>query len=61
MKSALAANEIFPLKEHNFEDIKIKIPNKPNRVLAKLFGKNYFVLPPIKATNKISRVDFINT
>lgn len=38
-------NDIFPLKEHQFEDIKIKIPNNPDKVLRNLYG-DYMELPP---------------
>jgi len=34
-------NDIFPLKEKRFDDIKVFVPNQSKLVLTKLFGKGY--------------------
>lgn len=52
--------DIFPLKEHIFQNKKYYIPNNSDLILKKLFGKNYMDLPPVemRITHKPLRIVF---
>ena len=38
---------IFPVKEGEFEDIKVKIPNDSHRYLTTIYGESYMDIPKI--------------
>ncbi|EGT3616174.1 LicD family protein [Clostridium perfringens] len=44
----LEYEDIFPLKEINFENITVKSPNKKEKYLKNLYGENYMELPKHK-------------
>ncbi|WP_195469796.1 LicD family protein [Clostridium sp. D43t1_170807_H7] len=39
---------IFPIKEGNFEDIKVKIPNDSHRYLSTIYGERYMDIPKVE-------------
>ncbi|MGL5616232.1 MAG: LicD family protein, partial [Sarcina sp.] len=39
---------IFPLKEIDFEGIKVKCPNDNHIVLKKMYGDNYMEIPKVE-------------
>jgi phosphorylcholine metabolism protein LicD len=44
----LQYNEVFPLKEGNFEDIKVYIPNNSDKLMTKQYGGDYMKLLDVK-------------
>lgn len=44
-------NYYFPLREYDFEDLKVLGPNQPEKILKQLYG-DYMQLPPVNERNK---------
>lgn len=47
-ETVASLEDIFPLKEHVFENININIPNNYDAILTNLYGKNYMKIPDEK-------------
>lgn len=47
LNNVIAIKDIFPLKEVNYENIKVKLPCKNDELLTKMYG-DYMKIPPVE-------------
>ena len=59
-KQTMPYNYYFPAKKMKFENKEFSVPNQTEKVLEKIYGKDYMILPPIekRTTHKIIKLKF---